>query len=184
MIVNQRTIDLIKKFEGCRLQAYQDSVGVWTIGYGITANAGVGIEPRKGMVIPLSEAEDLLKKALTRFSAQVAVLITAKVSNNEFGACVSLAYNIGTTAFAHSTLLRKLNEGDRDGAAAEFKRWNKAGGEVLKGLTTRRAAERDLFVTPDIVVADMHIAPTPEEKDPPFLVRLFLVILSLFGSRK
>lgn len=183
MIVNQATVDLVKRFEGCRLQAYQDAVGVWTIGYGITANAGVGVEPHKGTTITQVEAEDLLRKALDRFANQVSALITSKVSNNEFGACVSLAYNVGRNAFADSTLLRKLNEGDKVGAADEFKRWNKAGGAVLKGLTTRRAAEAALFLTPDLIVADMHVATPKDDKPESFLMRLLRIILSLYERK-
>ena len=183
MTVTQATVDLVKKFEGCKLTAYQDHVGVWTIGYGITAGANVGIEPRKGMTITQGEAEKLLWMALTRFANQVSTIITEKVSNNEFGACVSLAYNIGAKAFANSTLLRKLNAGDHAGAAAEFKRWNKAGGEVLTGLTTRRAAEADLFLTPDIIVADMHVATPKDDKPESLLTLIIRAIVALFGGK-
>lgn len=183
MSVNQATIDLIKRFEGCKLTAYQDHVGVWTIGYGITAGANVGVEPRKGMTITQARADDLLHDALDRFAAQVRALITTKVSNNEFGACVSLAYNIGPKAFANSTLLRKLNADDHVGAAAEFKRWNKAGGETLTGLTARRAAEAALFLTPDIVVADMHVAVPKDDKPESLLAVIMRAIMALFGGK-
>lgn len=183
MIVNQATVDLVKKFEGCKLTAYQDHVGVWTIGYGITAGAGVGVEPRAGMRITQSEADDLLQKALDRFAKQVGALITTKVSNNEFGACVSLAYNIGAKAFSNSTLLRKLNAGDHEGASLEFGRWNKAGGEVLKGLVTRRSAEFALFRTPDIIVADMYAAAPKEDKPDSLLTVIIRAIMALFGGK-
>lgn len=183
MRINEATVDLVKRFEGCKLTAYQDHVGVWTIGYGVTAGAGVGIEPRKGMTITQIQADELLYQALDHFSQQVAALLTIKVSNNEFGACVSLAYNIGAKAFANSTLLRKLNANDHAGAAAEFKRWNKAGGEVLTGLTSRRAAEAALFLTPDIVVADMHVAAPKEDKKDTLLAVIIRAIMVLFGGK-
>lgn len=183
MSVNQATVDLVKKFEGCKLVAYQDHVGVWTIGYGITAGANVGIEPRQGTTITRAQADELLHRALDRFAAQVSALITTKVSNNEFGACVSLAYNIGAKAFSNSTLLRKLNSGDHVGAAAEFKRWNKAGGEVLNGLVNRRAAEAALFLTPDIVVADMHVAAPKDDKSESLFAVIIRALLALFGKK-
>lgn len=183
MSVNQATVDLVKRFEGCKLTAYQDHVNVWTIGYGITAGANVGIEPRRGMTITQAQADELLYRALDSFAAQVRDLITTKVSNNEFGACVSLAYNIGAKAFANSTLLRKLNSGDHVGAATEFKRWNKAGGEVLTGLTNRRAAETALFLTPDIVVADMHVAAPKDDKPESLLAIIMRAIMALFGGK-
>lgn len=154
MSVNQATIDLIKQFEGCKLTAYQDHVGVWTIGYGITEGAGVGIKPAQGMTITQDQAEDLLRQAVDQFAEKVNALIDVKVTPNEFGACVSLAYNIGPNAFAKSTVLRELNAGRKDKAAVAFRMWNKAGGIVSNGLARRRDAEMALFLTPP--VTDMH----------------------------
>lgn len=149
MQINQATVDLVKEFEGLRLTAYRDAVGVWTIGYGTTAAAGVGIIPRAGLTIIEPAAEEYLRIAVEKFAAQIAPHIAVPVTDNQFGAIVSLAYNVGAPAVIKSTLLRKLNAGDYAGAAAEFARWNKAGGKVLAGLTRRRAAERKLFETPD-----------------------------------
>ena len=145
--ISKPTLALIKSFEGLRLTAYQDSVGVYTIGYGTTAAAGVGIKPAAGMTITQADAERYLVAALAKFGAQIAPLITYPLSPNAFGACLSLAYNIGPGNFARSTVLRKINEGDLPGAAAAFASWNKAGGKVLPGLTRRRAAEAALFQT-------------------------------------
>lgn len=146
-MINAATVNLVKEFEGLRLQAYQDSVGVWTIGYGTTAAAGVGIAPKAGMKITEADAEHYLRAGLEKFAAQVAPLIKVPVTGNEFGACLSLAYNIGPGAFARSSVLRKLNAGDKAGAAKAFALWNKAGGKVLAGLTRRRAAEAALFLS-------------------------------------
>lgn len=152
--INQAALDLIKEFEGLRLLAYQDSVGVWTIGYGTTAAAGLGITPRHGMRITQAQAEDYLRQGVEKFADNIRPSITMPVTDNEFGAMVSLAYNIGPGAFRGSTLLRRFNSGDIKGAADQFLAWNKAGGKVLAGLTRRREAERALFLTPDVDEAD------------------------------
>lgn len=148
MKINQASVDLVKEFEGLRLTAYQDSVGVWTIGYGTTAAAGVGITPAKGMTITQAQAEMYLKRGLDKFAKQIEPNIRRAVNENQFGAMVSLAYNIGPGAFNKSTLLKRLNAGDTQGAADQFLVWNKAGGKVLAGLTRRRKAERELFLRP------------------------------------
>jgi len=148
MSINAAALDLIKSFEGLRLTAYRDPVGIWTIGYGTTADAGVGIAPAAGMTITEAQASEYLRRAVEKFAAAIRPAITMPVNENQFGALVSLAYNIGPAAFEKSTLLKKLNSGDYAGAADQFARWNKAGGKVLAGLTRRRAAERDLFLTP------------------------------------
>lgn len=164
MIVNQRTIDLIKQWEGCKLTAYEDVAGVWTIGYGTTANAGVGIEPHEGMTITQEQANDLLHKTIDNFAPAVFSRITVPVTSNEFGACLSLAYNIGLGAFAKSTVLRELNAGNKSTAANAFHMWNKAGGVRRKGLMARRDAEVELFLSKDNTTPDMHTAPAVEEK--------------------
>lgn len=148
MKVNHDTIELIKRFEGFRSAAYQDSVGVWTIGYGTTAAAGVGITPRKGMVIDEAKASYYLMAAVDKFADQIAQKITAPINENEFGAFVSLAYNIGPGAFGASTALRRFNAGDKEGAAKSMRWFNKAGGKVLRGLERRREAEVELFMKP------------------------------------
>jgi lysozyme len=182
MSVNQATLDLIKRFEGCKLTAYQDIVGVWTIGVGTTAAAGLGIEPAKGMTITQDRAEDLLRQGVDKFAATVDAFITANVNANQFGACVSLAYNIGPTAFAKSTVLRELNAGNYDKAAAAFRMWNKAGGEVIQGLVNRREAEIKLFLTP--VTADMHTAESEKDKANSTLTAIFKAIVAMFQGMK
>lgn len=182
MIVNKATIDLIKEFEGCKLTAYQCSAGVWTIGYGITEGAGVGIKPAKGMTITQQQAEDLLRQAVDKFAARVDELITVNVNANEFGACVSLAYNIGPNAFAKSTVLRELNAGRKDAAAAAFQMWNKAGGVVSKGLVRRREAEKQLFLKP--VSADMHNVPDQVEAESIWVAIINAIAAIFKGSKK
>lgn len=176
-MINKAGIDLIKQFEGFRANAYQDSVGVWTIGYGTTAAAGLGIEPKKGMKISEEGATELLQAAVDKFAKQIRPKIKVAITENEFAACVSLAYNIGPGAFTRSTVLRMLNNGDKRGAADAFLMWNKAGGRVLAGLTRRREAERALFLTPD----EKPSTVTPEGKANIFTA-IFKLIAALIGA--
>ena len=147
MKINQATVDLVKEYEGFEAKAYKCPAGVWTIGYGTTAAAGVGVVPEAGMVIGKTEAEGYLHAALDKFSSQIAPAIKAPINEIEFGAFVSLAYNIGTGAFKKSSALRHFNAGDKGKAADALMLWNKAGGKVLAGLVRRRTAERALFLT-------------------------------------
>lgn len=144
--INADGLRLLKSFEGLRLQAYQDSVGVWTIGYGTTS----GVRP--GQVITEAQAEALLKRDLNRFEAAVEDLVNVSINDDQFSALVSFTYNVGEGALASSTLLRLLNSRDYQGAAEQFLRWNKAGGMELAGLTRRRRAERALFLGQDYTV--------------------------------
>nr|WP_228035566.1 lysozyme [Oculatella sp. LEGE 06141] len=138
--INTQGLELLKSFEGLRLTAYRDAVGVWTIGYGTTT----GVRP--GMRITQSQAEALLRQDLLRFETAVNNLVKVPLTDNQFSALVSFTYNVGERALGTSTLLRLLNQGNYRGAANEFLRWNKAGGRVLAGLTRRRNAERTLFL--------------------------------------
>lgn len=145
MQTSDKGIALIKEFEGCKLTAYQDSVGVWTIGYGWTKPVD-GKPIRAGMTIKQETAERLLKTGLVSYESDVSRLVKVDLTQGQFDALVSFTYNLGARSLSTSTLLRKLNAGDYAGAADEFLRWNKAGGKVLNGLTRRREAERDLFL--------------------------------------
>jgi lysozyme len=137
--INEKGLGIIKAHEGLKLDAYICPAGVLTIGYGCTTKVA------KGQRITEQEALQRLQDDLEPAEQCVERSVTAELSDNEFSALVSLVFNIGCRAFQGSTLLRKLNAGDRDGAALEFHRWNKGGGRVLNGLTTRRAAEAQLF---------------------------------------
>lgn len=148
MRINKAGIDLIKEFEGLRMEAYKCPAGVWTIGYGTTGRAGVGIKPAAGMVITEAEAEWYLEQAVAKFAAGVEAVVTAPIDENEFASMTSLAYNIGLSGFRKSSALRHFNAGDKAKAAAAIKLWNKAGGKVLAGLVRRREAEVELFWTP------------------------------------
>lgn len=146
MQTSEKGIALIKEFEGCKLTAYQDSVGVWTIGYGWTQPVD-GKSIRAGMTIKQETAERLLKTGLVSYESDVSRLVKVGLTQGQFDALVAFTYNLGARSLSTSTLLRKLNAGDYAGAAEEFMSWNKAGGKALKGLTRRREAERALFLS-------------------------------------
>lgn len=139
---SQNCLNLIMRFEGCRLVAYQDQGGRWTIGYGHTFGVS------DGLTITQAQANTFLQADAGNVAALVSKYLTAPPSQNQFDALVSLAYNIGPTRFAGSTLLRLFNAGDVLGAAGQFRFWNLVDGQVDTGLVNRRAAERALFVQP------------------------------------
>lgn len=143
MKVSEWGAALIRRFEGLELEAYQDIVGVWTIGYGHTKGV------KKGDKITERYAKKLLREDLDYFAGRVRALLTREPKQHQFDAMVSLAYNVGAGAFSRSTLRRKFNEGDTAGAAREFKRWVHAGGLKLPGLVRRREAEKELFLGPN-----------------------------------
>lgn len=141
----------LAEWEGCRLSAYQDPVGIWTIGVGHTGlvgNNAVG----PGMRISQQEADELLALDLARFERAVERLCPA-TTQGQFDALVSFAFNCGEGALERSTLRRLHNAGRYNDAAFEFGRWNKAGGKVLAGLTRRRNGERVIYAYGDYGVA-------------------------------
>lgn len=146
--INNDGLTLVKGFEGLELQAYRDSVGVWTIGYGHTSAAGPP-DVYAGQSITEAEAEAILKRDLELFERGVRDLVQVGLNSNQFSALVVFSFNVGLGALADSTLLRKLNAGDYAGAANEFPRWVKAGGQTLAGLVRRREAEKALFLSQD-----------------------------------
>lgn len=148
---------LIPEFEGLRLTAYRCSAGVLTIGVGHTSAAGA---PKvvAGMTITRAEADAILSRDLTKFEAAVSKAVRVPVNQNQFDALVSLAFNIGERAFGRSTLMKRLNASDFQGAAEQFGRWNKVNGKTVAGLTRRRAAEAKLFRT--AFAAPVAITPT------------------------
>lgn len=141
-------LQLIKDCEGCKLKAYPDpATGAepWTIGYGHT-----GPEVKKGMVINLYVAEELLQKDLFKFCTQVTALCASiKLTDNQYSALVSLVYNIGPENFKKSTLLKLLLKSEFDAASQEFIKWDKAAGKEMTGLTKRRQMEANLFNSKD-----------------------------------
>jgi lysozyme len=162
-------IALIKKFEGCRLEAYQDTVGIWTIGYGDTMNV------RPAVRITQQQAEDRLANRLAQeFEPGVIdALQGAAVSQPQFDAMISLSWNIGIGAFAKSSVARLHRAGDYAGAADAFRLWNKAGGQVLDALVRRREAERALYLSADVQVgADIKTTANDNCPDPDLVADL------------
>jgi lysozyme len=145
--ITQKVINHIKESEGLRLKAYsdpgsKDGLPV-TIGYGTTLIDG---KPFKlGTTITKEQAEEYLRADLIIFGTKVAALVKVPLNDNQFGALVSFAYNIGLDAFAKSTLLRHLNAGDYSSVPAQMRRWNKNDGKVMKGLVNRREKEVALW---------------------------------------
>ncbi|MDR1063052.1 MAG: lysozyme [Azoarcus sp.] len=131
---------LIAQSEGCRLKAYRDVAGVWTLGWGETE----GI--REGMTWTQGEADLKLCERLGEFAMDVRAHLKAPASPAEVAALVSLAYNIGIGAFVRSSVLRAHNRGDKAGAARAFALWNRAGKRIVQGLVTRRAREAALYL--------------------------------------
>ena len=138
-VTSEEGIALIKKFEGCELEAYQCSANVWTIGYGHTRDISEGDSCTQ------AEADEMLVDDLQEFEGYVNELVDAELTQSQFDALVAWTYNLGPGALKESTLLRKLNEGDYKDAPYQIKRWNRAGGKVLDGLVRRREAEALLF---------------------------------------
>ena len=146
MALDPRTIDLIKQFEGCRLTAYLDPVGVLTIGWGYTNNAGYGPGVTVGETWTQTQADTIFEDGVLVFRGQVLALLKRAAKANELGAMTSLAYNIGADVFSRSTCLKRFNAGDTEGAAEALTWFNKADGKVMRGLVRRREAERGLFL--------------------------------------
>ena len=145
MSVSNLGVDLICGFEGKRLVAYDDGVGVWTIGFGTTIYPN-GIKVKKGDTCTEAQAKSYMAHDLKKFEQAVNGAVNIPLNQNQFDALVSLAYNIGTGAFNKSTLVKKLNAGDIRGAADQFDVWVNAGGKRMQGLVNRRAKEKELFL--------------------------------------
>lgn len=148
MKISQKGIDLIKKFEGCKLYAYKDSVGVWTIGWGNTSHA------KAGMSITQQQAEDFLKQDLEPAEKKLnGMCINFK--QNQFDALCSFIFNLGSGNFDSSTLRKKIiAKASDEEIASEFVRWVNAGGKPLLGLKRRRAAEANMFVGYELYTVD------------------------------
>ncbi len=139
MKISQEGLSLIKKFEGCEYNAYKCAAGVWTIGYGHTAGV------KDGDLVCQREADELLEKDITEFEEIVHNAVDVPIHQHQFDALVSWTFNLGGGNLNASTMLKVLNSGAYEDVPAQIKRWNKAGGKVLEGLTRRRLAESLLF---------------------------------------
>lgn len=143
MNISEAGLALIKKYEGFSALPYQCAGGRWTIGYGSTDNITASHPP-----VTLTQADIMLRHDILTYERAVNTRVNVPLTQHQFDALVSFTYNLGEHNLAKSTLLRKLNALDYEGAAQEFHRWNKADGKTLKGLTRRRKAESELFLKP------------------------------------
>ncbi len=139
MKISENGKKLLKELEGLRLEAYQCSAGVWTIGYGHTSTA------KQGMKITCEKAEVLLKSDLIRFEKCLNSSIKTELTQNQYDALVCFIFNIGCAAFLDSSMLECINNKDFKKAAWWFSRWNIANGKPCAGLIRRRAIEKELF---------------------------------------
>lgn len=152
--INDRGIELVKHFEALYLTAYQDEVGVWTIGWGHTGLTHKDGTVFKGRVITQDEAEALLRYDMQVFESRVEKLISVDLDDDQFSALVSFDFNTG--GLEGSTLRKLLDAEDYEAAAGQFTRWDKAGGHRLKGLTRRRISERRLFNGEDPFICQLN----------------------------
>lgn len=191
-VLNQESLDAIKRWEGFRAEAYPDPGSrdgkPVTIGYGTTLINGRPIA--LGTRITMEEAEIHLRKDLEAAAAAVERAVKVPLTDNQFGALVSFTYNVGIGAFQRSTLLRRLNAGEYDAVPSELARWKYNDGKVMQGLINRRAAEaglwaRESFVSSNHVKAEPAKAPSAVDtllKDPGGLSGLGAGIAALLGA--
>jgi lysozyme len=159
MKTSDHGIAIIKQFEGCKLKSYRCPADKLTIGYGHTSDAG-SPQVTDGMVITQDEAVRILANDLVKFEKAVDGMVTVELSQGQFDALVSFAYNCGTGALKKSTLLKKVNAEDWDACPAEFMKYTRGGGKVLPGLVRRRKAEVESFVGNDL--NEQHFRVTPD----------------------
>jgi len=148
MKISENGLKLIKKFEGLSLKPYLCSAGIPTIGFGNTFYENMKKVTLQDETITEERADSLFNFLVTtNFVNVVNRLVIVDINQNQFDALVSFVYNLGSGNFEKSTLLKKVNQEDFIGASLEFEKWNRAGGKVLSGLTKRRLAEKELFLS-------------------------------------
>ncbi len=183
MKISQQGYDLIREFEGLRTRAYRDAVGVWTIGYGHTSAAGAPhVDP--GMTISIGEANEILERDVQKFADGVDELVRVQISDDQFSALVSFAYNVGLGNFARSSVLRAVNAKDFAAVPRRLALWNKAGDRTLPGLIRRRAAEAALFMSENDSIKP-QLPQTTTGKSPAqsrTIVAAILVALAAIGN--
>ncbi|AGF74814.1 phage related lysozyme [Bartonella australis AUST/NH1] len=156
--INKDGIEALKRWEGLRLESYQDIGGVWTIGYGHTENV------KAGETITAKQADVLLKKDLIGFERAVHEAVKVDLNDNQFAALVSFAFNIGVAAFKESTLVKKLNQGDYDCVPGQLNRWVYCSGKRSQGLINRRAAEIGLWSKGSFIASQCVECAEPERQ--------------------
>ncbi len=173
--------DLIREFEGLRTETYRDAVGVWTIGYGHTSAAG---EPhvKPGMVITESEATEILERDVEGFADGVRHHVRVHLTDEQFSALVSFAYNVGLGNFARSSVLKAVNTRDFEAVPRRLALWNKAGGRTLPGLIRRRAAEAALFTSGGVLAPPECTTAKPVIKSRTILSAILIVIAAVANA--
>jgi lysozyme len=144
MIPSKNAFDLIRRFEGCKLESYQDQRGVWTIGWGTT---GAGIT--EGLTISQGMADAMFIGHVKEIGLSITDILgnqTSRLNQNQFDALTSFTYNVGSSAFAKSTLCQYVKQSKYNDAAQEFLKWDHVNGVVIAGLLERRQAEQQLFL--------------------------------------
>ena len=147
MKTSKQGLKLIERFEGLSLTPYKDCVGLYTIGVGHLIGDGRSLPDSWNRTLTVNECYELLASDVTKFELGVARYITAKLTQNQFDAFVSFAFNLGLGTLQRSSLRQKLNRGDKEGAIKTWLKYNMAGGQVVKGLDLRRKAEVSLFLS-------------------------------------
>lgn len=184
MKVSDAGIKMLVEFEDEKLYVYRDPVGLPTFGVGHLVTADEKADYPVGKKITKAISREFLRKDLERFEDAVQSLVKVKLNQNQFDALVSLAFNIGVSAFKRSSVLRHLNAGKTTLAANAFLAWNKADGRVLQGLVMRRNTERSVFLTPVDAVVETATAPPPVATAPVEVPRerpsLFVSIGAIF----
>jgi lysozyme len=145
--VPEAAVTIVKQFEGLRLTAYRDPVGLLSIGYGHYNSTPPPCTDC--MVITEAQADSMLENDLEHILSLIQGHIAVDLTENQLAALLSFAFNLGQNSLINSTLLKEVNSGNFTGAAEEFTLWVHAGGQVLPGLVARRNAEKELFLTPD-----------------------------------
>lgn len=156
MEISDNGLAMIMRFEGLRLSAYRDGVGIWTIGYGTTQD----VHP--GMVITMAQAGERLRHAVTQVESFITAVVTPAIDQDMFDALVSFTYNVGQGNLRKSSVLRLINIGDFHSAADAFLLWTKAGGIVVNGLAIRRAMERAMFLQGVAKLSAQALHETPQ----------------------
>ncbi len=141
--IPKQAMEIITRYEGLRTKAYQDSNGIWTIGYGNTQGV------KEGDTITDEEAEEQLRIYLQNLGPQIIKNVKIPLNNNQYAALLSFAYNVGIGNLENSTLLKLINDKDTSAIVQQFLRWDKdQAGQELAGLKARRMAEASLYLTP------------------------------------
>ena len=163
MKISDKGLKLITSFEGCILKPYKDSAGVPTIGIGTILYPNGHAVTMNDPEITDDQAKQFLQWEVDQKTASVNKLVVVPINQNQFDALVCFSYNVGVGALGKSTLLKLLNAGNTSGAAEEFLKWDKAGGQVIAGLTRRRQAERSLFLQSVPLAGALPDGPSDEE---------------------